>query len=184
MASGKGAEPTRRRVDRAEGKEERNGRPAVEINVNQMTQMRQYRFQLLRRSNANCVIEEDGFPNPEVASFVYIGFIDPGIIIYTKYCASLVVATNPYKKKKKKKPVLTVYFQKWANAGRCWAADQHLLRSYKRFECNRDLKLSEVRCLEYRRSFTTRRAIFTSSSRSRRQFLTQHPPHGLVVASP
>ena len=30
----------------------------------------------------------------------------------------------------------------------------------------------------------TRRAIFTSSSRSRRQFLTQHPPHGLVVASP
>ena len=102
MASGKGAEPTRRRVDRAEGKEERNGRPAVEINVNQMTQMRQYRFQLLRRSNANCVIEEDGFPNPEVASFVYIGFIDPGIIIYTKYCASLVVATNPYKKKKKK----------------------------------------------------------------------------------
>ena len=63
-------------------------------------------------------------------------------------------------------PVLTVYFQKWANAGRCWAADQHLLRSYKRFECNRDLKLSEVRCLEYRRSFTTRRAIFTSSSRS------------------
>ena len=46
------------------------------------------------------------------------------------------------------------------------------------------IKLSEVRCLEYRRSFTTRRAIFTSSSRSRRQFLTQHPPHGLVVASP
>ena len=45
-------------------------------------------------------------------------------------------------------------------------------------------KLSEVRCLEYRRSFTTRRAIFTSISRSRRQFLTQHPPHGLVVASP
>ena len=45
----------------------------------------------------------------------------------------------------KKTPVLTVYFQKWANAGRCWAADQHLLRSYKRFECNRDLKLSEVR---------------------------------------
>ena len=80
--------------------------------------------------------------------------------------------------------VLTVYFQKWANAGRCWAADQHLLRSYKRFECNRDPKLSEVRCLEYRRSFTTRRAIFTTSSRSRRQFLTQHPPHGLVVASP
>jgi len=29
-------------------------------------------------------------------------------------------------------PVLTVYFQKWANAGRCWAADQHLLRSYIR----------------------------------------------------
>ena len=87
-------------------------------------------------------------------------------------------------KKKKKKPVLTVYFLKWANAGRCWAADQHLLRSYKRFECNRDLKLGEVRCLEYRRSFTTRRENFTSSSRSRRQFLTQHPPHGLVVASP
>ena len=42
-------------------------------------------------------------------------------------------------------PALTVYFQKWANAGRCWVADQHLLRSYKRFECNRDLKLSEVR---------------------------------------
>ena len=84
----------------------------------------------------------------------------------------------------KNNPVLTVYFQKWANAGRCWAADQHLLRSYKRFECNRDLKLSEVRCLEYRRSFTTRRAIFTSSSRPRRQFLTQHPPHGIVVASP
>ena len=82
------------------------------------------------------------------------------------------------------KPVLAVYFQKWANAGRCWAADQHLLRSYIRFECNRDIKLSEVRCLEYRRSFTTRRAIFTSSSHSRRQFLTQHPPHGLVVASP
>ena len=51
-------------------------------------------------------------------------------------------------------------------------------RAALRFECNRDLKLSEVRCLEYRRSFTTRRAIFTSSSRSRRQFLTQHPPHG------
>jgi hypothetical protein len=44
---------------------------------------------------------------------------------------------------------MTVYFLKWANAGRCWAADQHLLRSYKRFECNQDLKLSEVRCLEY-----------------------------------
>ena len=69
-------------------------------------------------------------------------------------------------------PVLTVYFQKWANAGRCWAADQHLLRSYKRFECNRDLKLSEVRCLEYSRSFTTRRAIFTSSSRLVRGNLT------------
>jgi len=84
----------------------------------------------------------------------------------------------------KKKTVLTVYIQKWANAGRCWAADQHLLRSYKRFECNRDLKLSEVRCLEYHRSFTTHREFFTSSSRSRRQFLAQHPPHGLVVASP
>jgi len=80
--------------------------------------------------------------------------------------------------------LLTVYFQKWANARRWWAADQHLLRSYKRFECNQDLKLSEVRCLEYRRSFTARRAIFTSSSRSRRQFVAQHPPHGLVVASP
>jgi len=43
------------------------------------------------------------------------------------------------------KPVLAVYFLKWANAGRCWAADQHLLRSYKRFECNRDPKLSEVK---------------------------------------
>ena len=50
-------------------------------------------------------------------------------------------------------PVLTAYFQKWANAGpRCWAADQHLLRSYKRFdfECNRDPKHSKVRCLELR----------------------------------
>ena len=49
---------------------------------------------------------------------------------------------------------------------RNFGADQHLLRSYKRFERNRDLKLSEVRYLEYRRTFTTRRAIFTSSSRS------------------
>jgi hypothetical protein len=39
-------------------------------------------------------------------------------------------------------------FQKWANAGRCWAADQHLLRSYKCFKCNRDLKLHEVMCFE------------------------------------
>jgi len=77
-----------------------------------------------------------------------------------------------------------VFPKKKANAGRCWTADKPLLRSYKRFESNRDLKLGEVRCLEYRRSFTTRRAIFTSSSRSRRQFLAQHPPHGLVVASP
>ena len=43
---------------------------------------------------------------------------------------------------------------------------QHLLRSYKRFECNRDPKLSEVKCLEHRRSpTTTRRSIYTSSSR-------------------
>ena len=47
-----------------------------------------------------------------------------------------------------------------------WGSVQipYLLRSYKRYECNRDLKLSEVRCLECRRPFTTRRAIFTSSS--------------------
>ena len=45
-------------------------------------------------------------------------------------------------------------------------AVQHLLRSYKRFECNRDPKLSEVKCLEHRRSpTTTRRSIYTSSSR-------------------
>ena len=61
--------------------------------------------------------------------------------------------------------VLTVYFQKWANAGRCWAADQHLLRSFKRFECNRDPKHSEVHSLELWRWFTTRRAIYSSSSR-------------------
>ena len=42
---------------------------------------------------------------------------------------------------------------------------KHLLRSYKRFECNRDPKLSEVKCLEHRRSHTTRRSIYTSSSR-------------------
>ena len=42
---------------------------------------------------------------------------------------------------------------------------QHLLRSHKRFECNRDPKLSEVKCLEHRRSPTTRRSIYTSSSR-------------------
>ena len=49
--------------------------------------------------------------------------------------------------------------------GRCWAADQHLLRSYKRFECNRDPKLSEIKRLEHRRSPTTRQSIYTSSSR-------------------
>jgi hypothetical protein len=46
------------------------------------------------------------------------------------------------------KPCTDRFFPKRANAGRCWAADQHLLRSYKRFECNRDLRLNEVRCLE------------------------------------
>ena len=106
---------------------------------------------------------------------------NPTAEIQTELC---VLSTATCIREKEKKTSLTVYFQKWANAGRCWAADKHFLRSYKRFECNRDLKLSEIRCLEYCRSFTTRRAIFTSSSRSRRQFLTQHPPHGLVVASP
>ena len=43
-----------------------------------------------------------------------------------------------------------------------WPAQR---RSYKRFECNRDPKLSEVKCLEHRRSPTTRRSIYTSSSR-------------------
>ena len=37
--------------------------------------------------------------------------------------------------------------------------DQRLLRSYKCFECNRDHKLSEVKCLEHPRSFTTHRPI-------------------------
>ena len=58
-----------------------------------------------------------------------------------------------------------LFSKKWVNAGRCWAADQHLLRSYKRSECNRDPKLSEVKCLEHRRSPTTRRSTYASSSR-------------------
>ena len=43
--------------------------------------------------------------------------------------------------------------------------DTLLTARYKRFECNRDPKLSEVKCLEHRRSPTTRRSIYTSSSR-------------------
>ena len=79
-------------------------------------------------------------------------------------------------------PCIVTVCPKMANAGRCWAADQHLLRSYSYFECNRDLKLSRIGFQEFGSLVLWQPYNWPSRLLLGRHGEAQHPLHGLVVA--
>ena len=79
-------------------------------------------------------------------------------------------------------PLYCYRLLKMANARRCWAADQHLLRSYSYFECNRDLKLSRIGFQEFGSLVLWQPYNWPSRLLLGRHGEAQHPLHGLVVA--